>query len=162
MTVLKSIWNTIRLLLWHMQCWFASLAMISQIFLIAEFIRLISMKIAFGMVSTLHWYQGNSAKSKRRYFCMSINFFNSKIFGVTEDFQRAYIVYTYFLRNASLLNSMYNSQRYLGQNVISTYFKDVRILFVLRVHRKDYSSAEQLYRNLNSCDPPKYPGKIGN
>ena len=105
---------------------------------------------------------------------MSINFFNSKIFWVTQDFQRAYIVYTYFLRNdvncelihvdrnASLLNSMYNSQRYLGQNVISTYFKDVRILFVLRVHRKDYSYAEQLYRNLNSCDPPKYPGKIGN
>ena len=106
---------------------------------------------------------------------MSINFFNSKIFGVTEDFQRAYTVYTYFRRNdingklinvdrntLSLMNSMYIAHRYLGPNVISTYFKDVRILFVLRVHRKDYSYAEQLYRNLNSCDPPKYPGKIGN
>ena len=105
---------------------------------------------------------------------MSLNIFNSKIFGVTEDFQRAYIVYTYLLRNdvdcelihvdrnASLFNSMYNSQRYLGQNVISTYFRDARILFVLRVHRKDYSSAEQLYRDLNSCDPPKYPEKMGN
>lgn len=105
---------------------------------------------------------------------MSLNIFNSKIFGVTEDFQRAYIVYTYFLRNdvncelihvdrnASLLNSMYNSQRYLGQNVISTYFSDARILFVLRVHRKDYFSAEELFRKLNLYDPPKYTEKINN
>ncbi len=98
---------------------------------------------------------------------MSINFFNSKIFGVTEDFQRAYIVYTYFLRNdincelinvdrntLFLMNSMYNSHRYLGQSSLANYYHDSKVMFIIRVHRKDYSSAEKLYDQLNQYEPP--------
>lgn len=98
---------------------------------------------------------------------MSINFINSKIFGVTEDFQRAYIVYTYFLRNdincelinvdrnaLFLLNSMYNSHRYLGQSTLSNCYYGSKVMFIIRVHRKDYSFAEKLYEQLNQCEPP--------
>ncbi len=98
---------------------------------------------------------------------MSINFFNSKIFGVTEDFPRAYIVYTYFLKNdincelinvdrntLFLLNSMYNSHRYLGQSAFASCYHDSMVMFVIRVYRKDYSSAEKLYDQLNQYEPP--------
>ena len=103
-----------------------------------------------------------------------LNIINSKIFGITEDFQRAYIVYTHFLRNeincelinvdrnATLLNSMYDSQRYLGQNVLIPCCGNVQIIFILRVHRKDYSFAEKVYDDLNLYYPARYPEKMDN
>lgn len=91
---------------------------------------------------------------------MGLNFFNSKIFGVTEDFQTAYVTYTDFVRNdidcellhvdknTAFFNMMYNSRRYLAPNFVHNFDTTSHILFILRVSRKDYSSAEKLYQEL--------------
>ncbi len=92
---------------------------------------------------------------------MGFNVLNSKVFGVSRDFQRAYTVYAYFIHSdidCEIKSSVSTSilwYRYLGQNVILPHSDRSDVLFTIRVKRRNFSLAEKVYKELPD---PVYTG----